>query len=65
MIILLPAIHCLLILLPTLQHEEVDDPRIADVAVLFKLLADAMPHVRRSDIQRVQRDNFRSLIDKP
>ena len=51
MVVLLPAVHRLLVLLPPLEDEGVDDPRVADVAVLLKLFADAVPDIRGRNIQ--------------
>lgn len=61
---LLPAVHGFLILLPALEHEDVDEAGVGDVAVLLKVLADAVSDVGGGDVERVEGDDLRGLYER-
>lgn len=61
MIELLPAVHRFLILLLALLEEDVDDAGVGDIAVLLKVLADAVSDERWRDVEGVDGANLRSL----
>ena len=61
MIELLPAVHRFLILLLALLDENVDDTCVGHIAVLFEVLPDAVTDVRWGHVQRIERDDLRSL----
>ena len=61
MVRLLPEVHRLLILLPALEQEHVDDALVRDVAVLLELAPDGVPELLCGDGKSVQRDNFGGL----
>lgn len=61
MIELLPAVHRLLVLLLALLEEDVDDAGVGDIAVLLKVLADAVSDERWRDVERIDGANLRSL----
>ena len=61
MVKLFPTVHRLLELLLALLDENVDDACVGHIAVLFKVLPDAVTDVRWGHVQRIERDDLRSL----
>ena len=61
MVDLFPAVHRLLVLLAALLDENVDDAGVGHVAVLFKVLADAVPDEGGRDVEGVERDDLGGL----
>ena len=61
MVKLFPTVHRLLELLLALLDENVDDTCAGHIAVLFEVLPDAVTDVRWGHVQRIERDDLRSL----
>ena len=61
MVRLLPEVHRLLILLPALEQEHIDDALVRDVAVLLELAPDGVPELLCGDGDGVQGDNLGCL----
>ena len=61
MVRLFPTVHRLLQFLLALEKQHLYGALVRHVAVLLKLLANAMPYVRRRDVQRIKGTNFGSL----
>lgn len=61
MVSLLPAVHCLLVVLPRLEEHHIDSPRVGEVLELVVLLADGMADVGWRDAQSVESSDFRCL----
>ena len=59
--LLLPKVHRLLVFLPTLVKQNVDQLRVGHVAVVLEALADNGTHCGRRDVEAVQRADFRCL----
>ena len=51
--LLLPKIHRLLIILPTLVNQNIDQLRVGNIAVLLKAVADDGAHCRWRDVEAV------------
>jgi hypothetical protein len=51
--LLLPKVHCLLVILPTLVNQNVDHLGVGHVAVLLEALPDDGAHRRRGDVEAV------------
>lgn len=51
--LLLPKVHCLLVLLPTLVYQNIDHLRVGHVAVLLEAVANNGAHCRRWDIEGI------------
>ena len=61
MVGLLPYIHRLLVLLPALEDEHVDDARVVHVAILLELAADSVSEVLCCYGDSVHRNNLGCL----
>jgi hypothetical protein len=59
--LLLPKVHRLLVILPTLVDQNVDQLRVGRVAVLLETLADNGTHCGRWDVEAIQCADFRRL----
>lgn len=62
MLLQLPAIHRLLVLLASLQNEDVDGAGVSDVAGFFEAFADGVPHEGGGDVECVEGDDFWGLL---
>ena len=60
--LLLPEVHRLLVLLPALVEQNVDDLGVGHVAVTLEALADDSAYGGRGDVEGVEYADFRSLL---
>jgi len=50
---LLPKVHCLLIIVPTLVYQKIDHLWVGHVAILLKAVANNGAHCRRRDVEGI------------
>jgi len=50
---LLPKVHRLLVFLPTLVYQKVNDLRVGHVAILLKTMANNGAYCRRRDVEGI------------
>ena len=58
---LLPAVHGLLVLLPSLKQEAIDYAYVIDVTVSLELLADTLSDEHGCDIEAIEGDDLGCL----
>ena len=63
--LLLPEIHRLLVFLPAVVEQYIDDVRVCQVPVPLEALSDNRAHCGRGDVEGVQCADFRSLLYCP
>jgi hypothetical protein len=51
--LLLPKVHRLLVILPTLVYQKIDHLRVGHVAILLKAVANNGAHCRRRDVKGI------------
>jgi len=61
MVSLLPAVHCLLVVLPRLEEHHVDGAGVGSILELVELLADSVADVGGGDAERVEGADFGGL----
>jgi hypothetical protein len=51
--LLLPKVHRLLVILPTLVYQKIDHLRVGHVPILLKAVANNGAHCRRRDVEGI------------
>jgi len=64
MVLQLPAVHRLLVLLPSLQQQYIDRTGVRDVAILLETFADGVPQVGWWHVECIERYYLGGLVSK-